>query len=617
MADLFDQNREEKLLQAEKLLLGYMAWHMEPLGIHILNKVAEKIGVTTKEAKKMLDGLQQSGEIVYCERYSVHASGKTYALPVDLHLQLLWNLKDISADLVRLYKSIPYYTYSMDLLSSWRTALLQYASTGALTEIPRSIDRESSISTLFKGMLFHPQWKKFCLQLPAHILYPIYRQEETQWSDQLEKPDDAFLRALYFDNEQVGLEAREVYRDYYSVAEYVFPGRINDIPQSVFEGGSLGTAAHALYYQYQGRSKEAIALYQSVIKLQGGSFLEHPFYDMTYVLALMNDGDASSKKKLSALSKKRELRDVPDLLPAQLLIRLALHEETADVVRHAELDFNEFTPIVKVLVALLIYHYQLKENCTIDRSWVEACIDHDHLKLLQLEYSQDFPRFMAKADMLKQELGLSPLLSPFKKLPEWEKTFNLLMDLTAGKENATLTGTKTESQSRIVYYIDGGLQITPRLQKSKDGANWSKGRNIALTTFNKQSVEGMNETDRRLAACVRSYSGGWGVGDYSVLSGPTAFAVLAGYPLVFQEENPGVPVVITKEEPQLVVTKAPGGYRVNAMQPHLSTRTPYSRRRTTSFTECSCSAPCNVKSWNPSTFRPIFPSTPRRNWRNY
>lgn len=563
MANLFDRNRKEELLQAEKLLLDYMAWHMEPLSTQLLNKVIEKVGATAKEAKKMLDGLQRSGKMMCCEQNSKYASGKAYTLPVDLHLQLLWNLKDISTGQACLYKSIPYYTYSMGLFSSWRTTLLQYAATGELKEIPSSVDEEKILFTLFKGMLSHPQWKMFCLQLPSHILSLLFQQEEMQWSDQLNKPDDEFLRTLFFDNAQILPEARAVYRDYYSIAEYVFPGRINDIPQSVFEGGILGKAAYALYHQYQGRQKEAIALYQLAVKLLGRSFFGHPFFDVTYVLALMNDGDASSKKKLSTLSKKRELRDMPDLFPAQLLIRFALHEEMTDIVRYAELNFEKFTPQVKVLVALLIYHYQLKENCTIDRNWVETCIDHDYLKLLQLECSQDFPRFIAKADALKQELGLSPLLPPFKKLLEWEKTINLLMDLTAGKEDTKLTGTKAESRSRIIYYIDCAQQITPRLQKSKDGASWSKGRNIALTTFNKQSVEGMNETDRRLAACVRSYSGGWGIGDYSILDGPGAFAVLAGYPLVFQEENPDVPVVITKDEPQLVVTKAPGGYRVN------------------------------------------------------
>lgn len=563
MADLFGRNREEELLQAEKLLLGFMAWCIEPLNSQILSMAAAKIGMSLKEAKKLLDTLQQSGKVIYGEHHGVYTAGQAYTLPIDVLLQLLWQFKEIPSDQVRLFKSVSYYSYWQDLLNGWRTSLLTYASTGQCTTFPRSLDFDGVMRSLFKAMLSDPRWRGFCFQLPEDILLDLFRHEEIQWNDQLGKPDHTYLRELFLDNPMISAESEWIYRDYYSLAEYVLPGRINDLP-SLHAEGLWGTAAHALYHQYQGRYKEAITLYQSVLKVAGGAFLGHPLFDTTYVLALMQATDASSKKKLSVLLKKRDLRDLNDLVPAHLLIRLALHEDTHEQVSYAERNFALFSPHIKVLTALIIHHYHLSENNSMHIDWVEKTVDHDHLKLFQLECSQDFPRFIARADALKQELGLTPLLPPFKKLTEWEKSLATLMDLTAGKEDASPTGTKAESQSRIIYHINRHQQITPRLQKSKNGTSWSGGRNIALTTFKKQAVEGMNETDRRLAACVRSYTGGWGQADYSELDGAAAFAVLAGYPLVFMEENPDVPVVITKEEPQLVVTNAPGGYRVNA-----------------------------------------------------
>lgn len=563
MANLFSSNRQKELSKIESQLLGYMAWRMEPINVRLLSIAADKLGVKTTEMKSFLNALTKSGKVVFCKQAMLYSSDKPYALPIDQQLQILWEFKDISPEKAKLYDSIITYSHYHEILSNWRKAMLEYASTGKYTNAPRFIGEYEAMIPLFKAMLSHPHWKGFCLQLPHQTLSQIFQKQEIQWSDELNKPDEEFLQLLFWENERLSVEGKELYRNYYSFAEYVLPGRINDIPKVVSESIIPGKLAHALYHQYQGQYKEAIARYQSVIKEAGGSFIGKSFFDMTYALALMMDGDATSRKKLSVLLKKREIRESLDLLPMQLIIRIALHEELSELIRYINSYSDKFSPLAKILLTLLVRHFKLQEDTPTGTGWVESTINHDHLKLLQLECSQDFPLFMDKADALKQELGLSPLLPPFKKLAPWETAITVLMDLTAGKEDNSLMGTKPESQSRIIYYIDQRQKITPRLQKSKSGANWSKGRNIALTTFSKQGVAEMNETDRRLSACVKTYNGGWGSGDYSELTGSEAFAVLAGYPLVFQEENPDVPVVITKEKAQLVVTKASGGYRVN------------------------------------------------------
>lgn len=563
MKDLFSKSREEKLRQAEEIVLGYIAWCIEPLTHQQLSIIVEKLGVDRKEVRPLLDKLQREGQIRYIERSTVYGLDKVYVLPVDLHLRLLWEFKEQPEERLSLYKINVYYSRWFTLFESWRKTLLGYSTTGEAPTFPYSIDSEGIMLTLLKQMTFHPQWKGMCQLLPPHLTLSIFQQEERLWRDYLSKPDDAFIRDFFLEGKGTVLESSDVYRNFYSFPEYVLTGRINEIPESVSAAGAWGQIAHALYHQYHGRCKEAIFLYQKALKEIGSHFFGHAFYDMTYVLALMSDADAASKKKLSVLFKKKELRNLSDLLPTQLLIHMALHEEMDELLRYVETNIDRLTPHVKVLVALLVRHYHLCEENSIDMTGVEKTVGQKHLKLFQLEYSQDFQSFASKAEALKQELGLTPLLPPFQKQSEWEKSITMLMDLTVGKEDAALVGTKTQSESRIIYHIDQREQITPRLQKSKDGVSWSKGRNISLTTFKQQGVADMNETDRRLAACVHTYSGGWGSGEYSELNGPTAFAVLAGYPLVFQEENPSVPVVITKDEPQIVVTKAPGGFRVS------------------------------------------------------
>lgn len=48
------------------------------------------------------------------------------------------------------------------------------------------------------------------------------------------------------------------------------------------------------------------------------------------------------------------------------------------------------------------------------------------------------------------------------------------------------------------------------------------------------------------------------------MGGPKALSLLAGYPFVYMERNPDIPIVITKEELQLVVTQLKDGYQVSS-----------------------------------------------------
>lgn len=543
------------------MLLGYLAWCMEPLGCKQLTFLLEKAGVKPREIKSLIDELSQSQKMIAIDKGKGHET--SYRLSVESHLEWLWKLKEASPETLQLYQSLRYYSRWVDVLAGWRQLILTYALSGDVNEYPCVIDSGDIILNLWKGMFLDSRWEKLCQSVPDETMFYFFRRIETLYADRLEKPDAECIRRAFLENERIPAQEQAVYRDIFSLFQYVLSGRINDIPQGLPQEGVFSLCGNALYYQYQGRCKEAITLYQKALRQMGETFFRYPLYNVMYVLALMNDGDASSKKKLGVLSKKKELHQVESLLPARLLIYFSQHEDMDEMRRQVEARHNSFAPLLKVLVALLVRHFHLWENSTIDMVAVAKLVDQDHLKLFQLEYSQDFPLFMDKAEELKRELGLTPLLPPYKKLTEWEKALSVLMDVTAGKLGAASGEVKPESRSRIVYYVDQSEQITPRLQKSKDGVTWSKGRNIALTTFKQQAVEEMNETDRRLSACVRNYSGGWSIADYSELGGPTAFAALAGYPLVFQTENPDVPVVITKEEPQIVMTKALGGYRVS------------------------------------------------------
>lgn len=565
MPDLFSRNQADVLDILESRFLSCMAWYMQAITYRKAMMIMAQIGIEDRQMKPFVEKLQRDRKITITGGRYYAEGDKLCTLATNVHLQLLWQLRNLSPHEVESYDEVVGLSiYRIKTkYELWRNVFIHYAATGQIPAFPKELDSEGLVLELMAQMYLYPEWEDLFSGLPGAILIEFFRRENALCVEKLLPPNTDHIRQYYLENKKLTEAGRRMFKDFFSNVEYVLSGRVNEIPQKVPGHHVLGNCAHAIYHQYHGRHNEAVKFYHTALKTMHENFYGHPFYDLTYILALVSDTDASSKKKLSVLSKKRELRENMGLLPARLLLKFALHEELGELLREIAISYTRLPPVVKVLLALIIKHYQLKCD-VIDWAEVQQLINKDHLKLFQLEYSQDFPSFVDKAESLQKELGLMPLLPPYAKQSEWEIAIEMLMDLTEGQQSNSAAATKQESVSRIVYYVDQYEQVIPRLQKSKDGLTWSKGRNIALSTFKQQTMPEMNDTDRRVAALVRCYSGGWGAGDTWELEGSLALTALAGYPWVFQAENPDVPIVVTKEEAQIVVTKATGGYRVNA-----------------------------------------------------
>lgn len=565
MKDLFGRDKGKEMEILTKKVFDYMAWHMVPISNTHIEFIAVKLGLTDKkELKIFLNTLRSNTKMIIPSSIKDKMELQPMA-----HLELLWNMRSGYDSVVHLYANLLTERYYVDkiLLEKWRTSLLDYASKGSAS-FPDKFDEYGSVLHLCRMMPYSLEWNDLFSKLPDIVLDTLWNYEKEHWCNDLLKANEELIRGAYLNDVRMNAERRDRNKEIFSFYEYVLSGRINEIPQAVSRNDWMGLCAHALWHQYHGQHQEAVKLYQQALKLVKTLFFYHPFYDMTYALALINDTEASSKKKITVLFKKKELREVDELLPVRLLFNMAMHIDMTNWSDKFLSICGGLAQLPKVLSVLILKHYHLVEDKMIDFDSFVDPLSHDHLKLLQLEFSQDFSAFQCKAEQLKKELEIVPLLPVYRRLSEWEKVISLLMDATNSKE--TTTAPSPESQSRIIYHIDQRQQITPRLQKTKDGISWSKGRNIALLTFKQQKVAEMNEIDLRLSACVQCYQGGWGVGEYYELEGASALSVLAGYPLVFQDENPEVPVVIVKTEPQIVVTKEKAGYLVSTNVPLFS-----------------------------------------------
>ena len=555
----------DKDKEIKTLFLKYMAWNMLPLLYNDALKKLCKMGFSPAKATKLLKSMQENGEIEIVSNLHYFGNKRCRLLP-GIHLRYLWLMRNESFEEFEKEQSLPGY---IELQArTLCNAMLQWAATKELdNDIITHWPVDELTLPLFREMAYSTEWRDLYSKLSVGVLYCIIDGYANRWNYWLEEIDELFVENLYLRNQSMPTSVKAYFREVYSFYEYVLSGRINEIPENVTSRSVDGLCAHALYAQYHGNYSEALKIYRQALKdIESTYLFDTPFYSLTYVIALMREGSEASKKKMSGLVTKKRIREERQWLPAYLMLLIALGRDTKELVLWIERNYDLQSNMVKALLYLLLEHYKLNEKIYIDNRPIEKLLENDRFKALQLEYSCDFQAFISKNAQLREEMGVAPLLPSYAKQEPWEIALDRLAELVRNQETREVAkGTADNiARSRIVYHITNYGQIIPRLQKSKDGITWTGGRNIALATFQQNAVEGMSELDKSLAACVKYFNAGYSIGDIYELGGPKALSLLAGYPFVYMERNPDIPIVITKEELQLVVTQLKDGYQVSS-----------------------------------------------------
>lgn len=527
----------EKPVDLKMLFLKCMAWSMVPFSEDEATYLLRSLGASWDKSSKIFKAAQVSGEI---ESYiSLPYNSKECKLSPSIHLQMLWELKDEPEEQIQIFRSLLRHVDSD--FYTLRDSMLHWARTG---EVNESVDYDQykfrcHIDDLVTEMSHTDEWLDFFSQLPDTYLTYIIGLEFYLNRDHQKKLDADMLEKAYRKNELLSPIVKNYFDEVYSLYEYVLPDRIDEIPRHVTMTSEGGFFAHAFYVQIHGDYAKAVSLYQKGLKCPAAKVFFIPsFYMMTYVIALVREGSEASRKKLLALHSKKKMQDDMGYASAWLILRIAMGIDFKDLISGIDKALYDQPLMEQVLIAWVVKHYKLGSY---DRSKLEKTAAEEHFIFLQ---------------------KLDSLLPSYRKLEPWEEALAKLSALVEKDGGSSNKSSTTESHSRIVYHINRHEQVIPRLQKSKDGINWSKGRNIALSTFKQNFVENMTLMDKRVAACVVCYNGGYSIGDIYELDDPEVFSILAGYPYIFMDENPDIPIVIKKDEPQLTITKLVNGYLV-------------------------------------------------------
>ncbi len=420
----------------------------------------------------------------------------------------------------------------------------------------------SHLEFIFKSFSTNPKWTDFSQKMLSAKARTYFIRDYNAWMLEMKHPDVERARALYANNKYITDEDRDLIVEGLASYDLLLSGRFDEIPGNVGEKTCDGIMINAIYDMYHGvpiadvltKMEKARILGEESTDWENGLFAI-PIYDMYYILALRYEGSNESQQKLKAISK---LKDEETFMP-RLWALYALHADTGPTKRKIERDYNYMNSMDRLLAAFAIRYYDGVEEGI---SWVikeEGELSQSGWKLLQMEYFATVPTYMKFALAIKETIKFESVLRDgYVKRPKWEEFLDSANSLL--KPSSASAGKKTcasTEQARVIYLLSGE-SFQPKLQKSKDGVTWSKGRNIALSTFRKGIPE-MSAIDNEVSRLVKNYSGGWGYGEWWDLSGKKVFDKLVGHPNVIDAYSE-LPVTIIRENLQITVERKKTGF---------------------------------------------------------
>ncbi len=349
----------------------------------------------------------------------------------------------------------------------------------------------------------------------------------------------------------------------YVAGKYLLGNKLSEAVAEAELSDSVGCFIQAVYYQKKDDYSSALKLYKKGISKQlfRTSYPQIPLFKYSYLLALINHGDSTSKTKLASLYNKAfELFEREEFLTYLLLLIANVDIEKIKDNLYPKKRIDALS-LEGILESIVLKHYEIIDK--IDEQKVVDCISEDCYSFIQIEASSTLRCYM---DKYAEQTNYKPMLPPYSYEEPWLRVLNQMLESSVPakrKKEKIADGIQT---SRIVYLVSEWGDIIPKLQKSKDGRIWTKGRNIALKTF-KDGIEEMSPFDNEMRPFVKEYNeyNGYGYPSYRYeIAGAKPLKKLSGHPLVFSQRNSELPIDISAEEPYLLISKQKGQFKIES-----------------------------------------------------
>ena len=419
----------------------------------------------------------------------------------------------------------------------------------------------------------HVFWLKQLLDLRnEEILTPMLKQLDRFWYDQfierytddliyLHQTDSSvkIMHEVIINNPSVPEEKKMMLKGKIGIYdEFIRKGNIKEGANMAKDDIRLSKCYEAVAHLQNGDYNKAFKLFVDSLKGTQRKLFGIEIFDFYYTVAMVNSSLSSATVKMEALLKSEDLEY--SIIPViKNILEIAKGKKSTISASYAYAGC--YTPTAKALTLLVMEHYHI-DTRIVRKEWVEKVMQIPAV-LLKMELSDVLPELQEEKETLRSITGMHPSLPTFEERPEWDIRLDELLNLHRNADGRTKSSTsKAKSQSRIIYLVNRDFDnITPVLQKSKDGINWTAGRNVSLEKFSKGQTEGMQAEDHAVASCVKGYSYGWYGGVEYELTGVKAIAALVGNPLVFDAKT-RQHIDVVMEKPQLIVTLKGNVYNI-------------------------------------------------------
>ncbi|MFI3303071.1 MAG: SNF2-related protein, partial [Rikenellaceae bacterium] len=561
-------NTIEKAKQELKL---YMAYKMERVRRSECREVIRCIMSKSPEQGVLLDDMVKSGELLeYGSGHNI-----TYALPTEQYLDLLWEVTPNDVErfgrTYNQYKSYKYYwgiprAELRDFLLEWKfnCRFLPYDWF--------DIDQNYLLPIIMNRITFHNEWSKILQYIDHEVGIVIAEDAQLEVCKMLNIEDITTYKHNVVDvilSNPSSLKS-EVNATYL-LFSHILTGRIADLATVPASTTRHYFATQAIYFQYTKDYTKAVAAWRKVIKLEGvkGEIMTNQLYSLLYVKALSKDAKQASMNRLQKVDKFVQSIDNKIHIATHIFLDILNERNCTKYVEFISKAWEWISPLDLVLSVMVIRHYNVAQLPSEVVEAAEEWINHDEFLLLQAEASASLPKYIAKREELRDKVGFDPIFERYIEIEPWQKSLNDLGDMLAANNiKSDASRVTTSNDSRIIYLLDSYDNFTPRLQKSKNGTTWSKGRNVALSTLQNKGCEGMTTIDNEVATCVKCYDT-WSGRTYT-LTGTKVYKALVGHPLVFCWSNPDVSISIVGDSPYIKVESQKGGFKVSSNVDDLS-----------------------------------------------
>ncbi len=366
-------------------------------------------------------------------------------------------------------------------------------------------------------------------------------------------------------------------------ARLLVAGRIDEVQTILREAEESfwGEGFRGWMALLRGDASEAVARYEVELKelrrLTGKksayfSDLEGIFFPLAFIV----EGDSGQLNRLSQLVGWAESKAPQGsaLSGAYLCIRAILHvlKMEPDAARELLATIRGATDSLSVFLGALASY------------WLEGGLDQDRVdqvsrlfmgarrlgldwlamecaELLRLT-EQDTPYRRRIVERIADETGMRSIIGSLKIEEPWKRSLNALIRAV---ESTREDKTPEAAKRRLIWLVsvqDGKVDLQPLEQKRNARGEWTRGRPVALSRFQKGTgLEPLSLHDQAIRdSLVRDYIY---YGMELRFERDKLLPALVGHPLLFLEKAPQVPVQFVRGEPEILVSRSGDALSIN------------------------------------------------------